>query len=240
MTDRLPGDIVGRPLLVGAHDVRHYVSPKPGAGAASAEDGEEHVRRQFRYMHDNLIEKRIFDYSAFIEELIPLVEQARAFQPMDSHAKSDVFRKWRHEVLDLVTRINRLRYNVNCTIEHRYFVVMGYGSYTERQQREQFDRDLKDTLVELDVVIDRFKKYGDPKAKDLTFGSPLAKEVAPPAPAPEPLKFPDKVTLHWLFQHLPLSAWVGLAIFVGGTFTFGVTVGNWTTVQAWIVRVLGY
>lgn len=34
-------------------------------------------------------------------------------------------------------------------------------------------------------------------------------------------EWPDKVSLGWLIQHMPISAWVAIAVIVGGAFTFG-------------------
>ncbi len=34
-------------------------------------------------------------------------------------------------------------------------------------------------------------------------------------------EWPDKVSLGWLIQHMPISAWVAIAVIVGGAYTFG-------------------
>lgn len=185
---------------------------------------------------------KAFNYAAFIEELVPLVEHARKFETKDRHHNSDAFRAWRHKLDDLITNINRLRYDVNCKIAARRFFVATYSSVSAREQQECFERDLKDTLVELDHLIDWYKKYGDPKQDKTRAGQGLieAKLGANPAAAlapPEP-EWPqkEKLTLYWLFKHMPFSAWVAVALFVVGAFTFGITVGNWTSVQTILAK----
>lgn len=109
-----------------------------------------------------------FDYSAFIDELRLLVERAKAFGVNERHRESESFRKWRHEAEDLIGRINRLRYDINCGLPERAFRVMAYGSVSGREQQEAFDKDLSDTLNELELVIARFDRYGDPKNRPAT------------------------------------------------------------------------
>ncbi|WP_157658342.1 DUF4145 domain-containing protein [Burkholderia ubonensis] len=105
----------------------------------------------------------MFDYSAFIGELRALVERGNEFSAGERHRDSESFRRWRHETEDLIHRINRLRYDINCGIGSRAFQVMSYGSVSEREQQMAFDKDFDDTLSELGLVIARFDKYGDPK-----------------------------------------------------------------------------
>jgi hypothetical protein len=195
----------------------------------------------------------VFDYNAFINELKPLIEQAHEFDADDRHYSSDVFRRWRHEVEDLISRIRRLKYSVNCGLDGRNFYIEGYGSHSDREQRDCFDRSLKDTLVELEVVIDRYTKYGDPKAKptppvaiagpgSLTPSltpepiSTIAPAMQAQAPEPAEPKWPERVTLYWLFKHMPLSAWGTLGALVAGAFSAGLAAGNWPEVKGALAR----
>jgi hypothetical protein len=53
-----------------------------------------------------------------------------------------------------------------------------------------------------------------------------AKDPAPPKAEPEwPQK--EKLTLQWLFQHMPVSAWAVVAGGLSAAFTLGMTVGGW-------------
>lgn len=118
----------------------------------------------------------MFDYSAFIDELRALVERGNGFRTDERNCDSESFRRWRHETEDLIHRINRLRYDINCGIGSRAFQVMSYGSVSKQEQQIVFDKDFGDTLSELGLVIARFDKYGDPKK---TSEKPVSAIVAP-------------------------------------------------------------
>ena len=49
-----------------------------------------------------------FDYSAFVDELIPLIDQARNLDISERRQDSDVFRKWRLTVSDLTVEDEEL------------------------------------------------------------------------------------------------------------------------------------
>lgn len=180
-----------------------------------------------------------FDYAAFIEDIAPLIAQAKAFGVGDRRQDGDVFRAWRHKVEDLLVKIKRTHVDVSCDLDQRQFRVMSYSSVSAKDQLSAFDRDLRDTLVELDHIVSWYEKYGEPKLRRGSFqqaakASPEAvvAVVAPPIKPADP-EWPqkEKLTLHWLFTNMPASAWAWLALFVGGAFTLGVTVGNWPSVQ---------
>jgi hypothetical protein len=107
----------------------------------------------------------MFDYAAFVEELRTLIVRGSALRVDERKLDSESFRRWRHETKDLIDRINRLRYDINCSIASRAFQVRSYSSVSAREQQQAFDRDFEDTLSELDLVVSRFDKYGDPKNK---------------------------------------------------------------------------
>ena len=93
-----------------------------------------------------------FNYAAFIQELAPLIAQAKAFDVRDRRQDGDAFRAWRHKVQDLIVKINRTHMDVNCALGQRQFRVLSYGSVSAKDQLNAFDRDLRDTLVELGRV----------------------------------------------------------------------------------------
>ena len=166
-----------------------------------------------------------FDYAAFIDELGGLVARARGFRADERSLAGDSFRRWLHETVDLIHRVNRLRYDVNCGIEGRSFQVMSYGSVSKREQQEKFDRDLEDTLAELDLVIDRFRKYGDPREKSGPSGQ-VAIPVESKSVGPEPLVAPEKVTISWLFSNVPVTWFVTLAASYCIVFGVGMTAAS--------------
>lgn len=118
--------------------------------------------------------------------------------------------------------------------------MLSYGSVSANEQLNAFNRDLTDSLVELNHIVEQYTKFGEPK---LRHGADRKAERAEPAaravPSEAQLDKPDvfewpakeKLTLHWLFKHMPASAWVWLALFVGGAFTLGVTVGRGPAMQ---------
>jgi len=168
-----------------------------------------------------------FDYTAFIGELRELVVRAREFRRDENNLNSESFRRWRHETEELIHRINRLRYDIACAIEGRSFQVMAYGSISAREQEEKFDRDLSDTLAELELVISRFERYGDPKEKP-----PARVNVAQAVPVaagpaiPEPLAAPEKVTIGWLLANVPVTWYLTLALSYAAIFGAGMTVAS--------------
>lgn len=179
-----------------------------------------------------------FDYAAFIDELIPLVEQARAFDVKDRQHGGDVFTAWRHKVEHLIIKIGRTHMDAHCDLSQRQFRVMSYSSISAKDQLNAFDRDMRDTLVELDHIIDWYKKYGEPKLrhgapKQVSKAEPVPAASTPLAPKPVEPEWPreQELTLYWLFKKMPLSAWAWFVLFVGGAFAAGVTVGSWPVVQ---------
>lgn len=117
---------------------------------------------------------RSFDYAAFISDLEPLIEAGKKFDASECRHDSQVFKAWKHEVSDLIHRIERQRYSINTRLNERLFQVATYGHVTNEEQRSRFERDLGDTLHELDVVVSNFSKYGDPKKS----ATPVAKIMA--------------------------------------------------------------
>ena len=185
---------------------------------------------------------RAFDYAAFIDEIRSFIQQAQDFPQDAARVDSPLFKRWRHEVTDVINRIERQRYSVNCHIEGRLFMIASYGSSTSAEKRKKFEDDLVDTLAELDVLVKNFDKYGDPKASakpvvDITKRhAPHKVELAitetiqnatDAQPAHAEMKWPEKVTAAWLWKHMPLSGYAVL----GSAFLTGVAVGNWEPVK---------
>lgn len=192
---------------------------------------------------------RAFDYAAFIHELRPLIQQAQGFPPEATRVDSPLFKRWRHEVTDLINRIQRLRYSINCRVGDRLFTLAFNGSTPFAEQRKKFEEDLIDTLAELDVLVKNFDKYGDPKASAKPVVD-ITKQPAPPkvelaiaektqnatdagAEVAE-LKWPEKMTAAWLWKHMPLGGYAVLS----GTFLAGVTVGNWEPIKQLFLLVV--
>ena len=72
--------------------------------------------------------KKPLDYVAFIEQLINLVERARGFTTSERNREDPGFRKWQHELDDLIERIDHLGHDVNTNLDTRRFKILGYGA----------------------------------------------------------------------------------------------------------------
>ena len=158
----------------------------------------------------------MLSYRQFIDELRPLTEQARALFDLDGIHENPAFRKWRHEITDLIRRIEDVGYTVNCSIDERRFDELGSYSYTPspRDELAAFNRDLQDTINELATIVERFEKFGDPKAAD------------PAVAAATPLKAPEKITAAWLWGNASMSLWWIVIVAAVAIFGVGITVGQ--------------
>lgn len=168
-----------------------------------------------------------FDYAAFIDELRDLVVRAKEFGQAERSVSSESFRRWRHETEELIHRVNRLRYDIACAIEGRSFQVMAYGSISAREQQEKFDVDMNDTVAELELVISRFDKYGDPGV--MPIGRDNVEHATPETEVSaiqSSLAAPDKVTVGWVLAHVPITWYVILAAACAAIFGAGMTVAS--------------
>lgn len=154
-----------------------------------------------------------FDYENFIDEINALIDQAKNFSPSDKSYDSDAFRKWRHKTLDSIYRIEKLKYNINCNLTTRQFHIFGYGSYSKSQQDNVFNRDLSDTINELELIAEQYKTYGKPHEVKQT--------AANIAQTKKGIDVPDKITMKWLLEHMPLSGWLTFFGLLGGAFSAG-------------------
>jgi hypothetical protein len=169
----------------------------------------------------------MFTYSAFITELRPLTERARNLSDRSNRVEDEDFRRWRHEVTDLISRIEARKYRINCQIVYRNFDELGSYTYTpSRGERlAAYKRDLIDTITELETLISHFDKYGDPRAEP---APPPVRGASVPAVPTEPPKLqpPERVTPAWLWQHGTVTLWIqGLGL-LGIAFVAGVGVGK--------------
>lgn len=99
-------------------------------------------------------------YSQFIGELRALLERGKTLYDLDGRHEDPGFQRWRHEVTDLIKRIEHEGYDTNCHIAERLFDVE-YGSYKGNPTPGRiaaYNLDLQDTLNELEIIIGRFDK----------------------------------------------------------------------------------
>ena len=106
------------------------------------------------------------NYSEFIDELKPLLEEARTlFDESDTH-QNPRFRKWRHQLTTTIGIIENQGYWIDCGIESRIFQVASYGSVSNHEQVATYNQELQDTINELEIITQHFAKYGDPRANN--------------------------------------------------------------------------
>lgn len=192
-----------------------------------------------------------WSYAAYIAALKPLIKEAKAFTVDQRDYESASFRKWRHTVSSLCTRIDRSHVDSTCGIDHRLFRLNGYGTRNYQQEKlEAFDRDLRDTLFELDHIVEQYVQFGEPAMKNTAAAK--AMKPAPqldPIPAmgagpvaiseagkPAPPEWPkaEKLSVKWIWENIPLSILVSLGAFCLATFAAGIAVGSWPVVLKWL------
>jgi hypothetical protein len=144
------------------------------------------------------------EYAKFIEELRPL--QAEALNLFDDPALHEAarFRKWRHAVTTLISAIEARGYSVDSRISSRLFDIASYGPVTRAERVGRYNRDLQDTINELESIIRFFDKFGDPKVEARRVQPSLAvkREVSPGRPRTGNLK--DKFESHPVIWGLTL------------------------------------
>jgi hypothetical protein len=162
----------------------------------------------------------MFTYEKFISELRPLIVRGQTLYDRPDRTKDSDFRRWKLEVTDLIVRIQREKYTVNCSIELRSFTSFG-GSYTgsDNQAIVSYNLDLKDTINELEILIERYDKHGAPNPITPSSSAAPSNELQPP----------KRMTLDWIWRHMPVTWWkyiVGVPLTVFGiAFTLGVKLG---------------
>lgn len=100
-----------------------------------------------------------FEYKDFIYELNKLF---RTGQELDQNTPSELdddltFRAWRHDVTELIRKMNEKGYSDVCKIEKRLFGKMSTNP------EKYFRQELFDTMTELDTILKHYKKYGAPE-----------------------------------------------------------------------------
>jgi len=153
-------------------------------------------------------------YKDFIDEIRLYLEKAKVLINAEELNNDQDFRKWRHNLTDLIDRIEILGYQINTSIKLRYFNNIGLYS-TLDDKRKAFNRDIQDTIIELEAIISNFDKFGDP-----------IKQKSEQKSSESPLNWPQKITLSWLFKHAPLGLWAKVVSFLVIVFILGITVGQ--------------
>lgn len=88
----------------------------------------------------------MFTYRDFVTELRPLIEQGGGLLDLDGLHEKPQFRGWRHEVVDLIERIEDVGYTVNSSIRERNFDELGSYTY-DPTSRDPYVSTLNPTAV---------------------------------------------------------------------------------------------
>jgi hypothetical protein len=106
------------------------------------------------------------EYAQFIAGIKALRDEGTQLFGREQLHEDRQFRKWRHELTDLISRISYQGYPINCQVSARSFDQHASPD-THRDKKDRiaaYDRDLLDTINELDTLIKRYSELGAPTA----------------------------------------------------------------------------
>ena len=154
-------------------------------------------------------------YPVFIRELQRLVDEAVELRDADDMDEDPDFRKWRHDVQALLHQIAQVRYLLptQVAIQQRSFGGL-IGDFEYEQLFWYYQRDIDDTINELNFIIDSYAKYGEPTKSPSTSAND------------NEFEYPSKITVAWLHQHVPYKFWLSLGGIILAAFVLGVKVGD--------------
>jgi hypothetical protein len=156
------GDIVSKFQSLNIND-------NPWDGSASQRGYLEALVAKMKSSNKNIqvnqATKKRLTYELFIHELGQLITSGETLYNLDQRDLDPNFRNWRLQVTDLIDRITRIGYSVRCYIRSRSFGT--HRNATEMYLNEEYNRELRDTLNELNLIIKRYDDFGVPKANSI-------------------------------------------------------------------------
>lgn len=162
-------------------------------------------------------------YDQFIDDLRKLIPAGEALRGGNDSAGTRGFRDWRHRAENAVVGIQTEGFVVpggfRSSARH-YRVPSDLAS--PRQNRDRFELDLGDSLTELRYIVEQFESNGPPRQQMVNTAVATATTSAAPT---TPLLLPDRMTVRWLIDNVPVTFWWSVAgavvvIFFAG-FIFG-------------------
>jgi hypothetical protein len=156
-----------------------------------------------------------FTYKQFVDEVRRLAQEAEGLRGLDLLDEDPRFRKWRHELTDMLERVGSIGYEPNCKVVYRQFSFPSarYGRGPSQEERiSRFVHEINDTQIELNTIISNYDKFGAPAGK--------RKEDS------NTLKAPENVTLAWLWNHVPAKLWWSAAIMFLAVLSTGIFLGQ--------------
>ncbi|MGB8409276.1 MAG: hypothetical protein WCE58_05135, partial [Gallionella sp.] len=113
----------------------------------------------------------------------------------------------------LISAIEDCGYSIDCSVSSRIFQIFAYGSIEQAEEIARYNRDLQDTVNELETAINLFDKYGDPKGQ---------KQPEAPQRRETELEWPQKITISWLSKHTPVDLWLKFVGVLIDAFLLGI------------------
>jgi hypothetical protein len=164
----------------------------------------------------------VITYKEFIAEITRLKDEASRIRNHKRMHEDPSFRRWRLELESVVRQITQAGYELPCPVESAERAYGGYDGSAFDEHKQVFgsyQQEMDDTINELSVIIDSYKKHQEPPQRK----SPPQAQVSPP----------EKVTFAWLWHHVPFTiAGTGIGLLCAA-FALGFTAGR----TDWIVKL---
>jgi hypothetical protein len=168
----------------------------------------------------------MIDYQQFVDELKRLDTEAAELRNTRRMDQDPKFRSWRPELESLIHQIARAGYLLPnpINVRGRAFGGSNLGHEAEDALFAEYQRDIDDTRIELGLVIGNFQKFGVPAIQNA-----VSTNVTNPGPSASAgaLQVTEKVSLAWLWEHVPFKFWWSAAGILIATFWAGVYIGKW-------------
>lgn len=152
-------------------------------------------------------------YSGFIQELERLVPEAKKLRSAKKMHEDERFRKWRNELHSLLSQIVQVNYLLPCPVREstRRYGSTTNVSLTDAEIFKSYQTEIDDTINEMELIIDSYKKHGEPPRRDTGSSG---------------LEMPKVITASWLFHHAPYGLWLKIGAILITIFGFGVFIGQ--------------
>lgn len=101
-------------------------------------------------------------YADFIAEIERLISHGRAILQAGVTHKDPGFRKWRHEAESIVDGARSRGFNIpgEFNSSQRHYLALWMGA-SAQDNVEALSTDLSDSLVELEFIVEQYRKYGE-------------------------------------------------------------------------------
>jgi hypothetical protein len=159
------------------------------------------------------------NYTDFIDEIKPLLEEARTLFDLEQLHDDPAFRKWRHRLTTTITSIEEKNYWIDCDVASRSFDIFTYSFVSKKERTAAYNRDLQDTINELETIIDHFEKYGVPQRQQDSNSAVANPKAAKESQNPAATKSDGKTLKEKFESHPVVWGLTLLAVGFGAGFT---------------------